>query len=424
MATVIIMPKQGQSVESCVVTKLHKAVGDTVAVGEILFSYETDKSAFDEEAKAAGTVLHYFIAEGDDVPCFDSVCIIGDAGEDVSSLTAGSAKSNDTVPVPVAATTAAPVAAQPVATVQPTVTAPASADGHIAISPRARGALARTGVDIADVTPSGAKGRITERDVIAAANTVKTAPVAAEAPVAATPQSVAATAAVDEYVEKKHTGVRKAIAKAMTHSLSSMAQLTLHSSADATELLAYRAKLKDNADKLGLPNITLNDMVLYAVSRTLKQFPNVNALYFDDVVREYNVVHLGVAMDSERGLLVPTIFNADSKSLSQIADASKAYGAAVKANAITPDALKGGTFTVTNLGALGVEQFTPVINPPQVAILGVGGLTTRLKPDGKPYQAMGLSLTFDHRAIDGAPAARYLQALVKALESFALLLSM
>ena len=182
-------------------------------------------------------------------------------------------------------------------------------------------------------------------------------------------------------------------------------------------------------DNLGLAvaaaNPTLNDILLFAVSRVLKNHRACNAHFFDDRMVYFNRVHLGMAVDTPRGLMVPTIFNADLLDLAGIAREARTVADACQKGTVVPDQLKGGTFTLTNLGTLGIESFTPVINPPQTCILGVNTLVTRVKDvDGRavPYQAMTLSLTFDHRALDGAPAARFLKDLKAALENFPLLL--
>jgi pyruvate dehydrogenase E2 component (dihydrolipoamide acetyltransferase) len=227
------------------------------------------------------------------------------------------------------------------------------------------------------------------------------------------------------YVDEKLPNIRKVIAKSMHASLSTMAQLTLNSSFDATKLLAFRASLKKMGEAMGIGNITLHDMVLFAVSRVLLKHCSVNAHFLDDKMRFFNTVNLGIAVDTDRGLLVPTVFSAEKLSLTELSRAAKAVITEAQSGTISPDKLKDGTFTVTNLGSLGVESFTPVINPPQTCILGVNNITRRLKEvDGKDvsYPAMGLSLTFDHRALDGAPAARFLKDVCEALESFDLLL--
>ena len=212
----------------------------------------------------------------------------------------------------------------------------------------------------------------------------------------------------------------------MHASLNDMAQLTHNSSFNASSIQAFRKQLKAAAEKdPTLPNITLNDMVMFAVAKTLKKHPDLNAHFLGDKIRNFSGVHLGMAVDTPRGLLVPTIFNADKMSLSELAKAAKQLAAEAQAGSISPDKLSGASFTVSNLGMFGIESFTPVINPPQTGILGVDCIVERVKTvngEIKTYPAMGLSLTYDHRALDGAPASRFLQDLCRALENFSTLL--
>ena len=431
LANPVIMPRQGQSVESCIITAWHKKPGDAESEGDVLFSYETDKSAFDEKSLFSGTLLKVMFEEGDVVPCLDTVCFIGDAGEDVSSLGAEkedivSTAENEAAPEAKAAAVAAPAAE--------VTGVPAAAGERIKISPRAKNLALKTGVDMTGVSATGPHGRIIERDINAALDKGAVGTVAAvedflagkisDAKDAEQPAEAAVPAAsLAEYEEVPMSGVRRAIARSMHASLSEMAQLTLNASFDATALLEYRKQLKAGAEAMGLCKISLNDMVMYAVSRVLPEHPAINATLTDNTLRIYKHANLGLAVDTERGLLVPTIFAADTLSLSRLAASNKAAAAKARDGALTPDEMSGASFTVTNLGSLGVESFTPVINPPQVAILGVCATVNRLRDDGTVYPAMGLSLTFDHRAVDGAPAAKFLKALCTALENFGLLLA-
>ena len=445
MATVVIMPRQGQSVESCIITAFNKKVGDMVEKGETLFSYETDKSSFDEPAPESGKILAIFREEGDDVPCLENVCVIGQDGEDISAFVP---KGDDSAPAKEAALAEeakAPAAKEeevaPVATVGTT--------DIRAISPRARLLAEKTHADLLKAVPTGPNGRIIERDVqrlvdlgltvspaakdgytaavegsgingkvvLGDLNAPAAAPAAAEAPIAAP---------VAAYEDVKLPNIRKVIARSMHDSLANMAQLTLNASFDATKLMAIRASLKAGAEKMGLGNITLNDMVLFGVSRVLLNHKTLNAHYLDDTMRYFNTVNLGVAVDTERGLMVPTVFGAEKMSLNELSKAAKTVITAAQSGTINPDLLKGATFTITNLGSLGIESFTPVINPPQTGILGVCNITKRIKEvngEDVTYPAMGLSLTFDHRALDGAPAAKFLKELCFALENFDLLLT-
>ena len=440
MATPVIMPRQGQSVESCIIGKWHKAVGDTVAVGDILFTYETDKATFDEEAKEAGTMLGIFFEEGDDVPCLTTVCAIGNAGEDVSSLApagedapaAPAEEKKEEAPVAAAAVVAAPVTAE--------------RKDNVFISPRAKALAEKHNVDYNFANGTGPNGRVIERDIQAMIDAgLMTTPAAAgnydasitgtgiggrislndlNAPAAAA--SATAEAPDMEFEEVKLPTIRKVIAKSMHTSLSTMAQLTLNTSFDATNIMQYRSFVKENMERLGLANITLNDIVLYAVSRTVLNHKDANAHFYDDKMVFFKNVHLGLAVDSPRGLIVPTIFNANKKSLNDIATEAKALAKKCKEGTITPDEMTGGTITVTNLGSFGIESFTPVINPPQTCILGVDTIETNIKEvngEYKYYPAMGLSLTFDHRALDGAPAAKFLKELKQNLENFSILLA-
>ena len=422
------MPRQGQSVESCIITEWKKKVGDKVAVKDVLFSYETDKSSFDELSEVEGTLLAVFASEGDDVECLRPVCVIGNEGEDISALIPkdGSAPAEEAKPEEKKEEAAKPEAPK----AEAVSTAADNSDGRMKISPRARHLAERTDADLSRAVPTGPNGRIIERDVNAlldkgftnadkAEVKAEPAPAAkAEAP-AAKPENTA------EYTDVKLPNIRKVIARSMHASLSNMAQLTLNSSFDATQVMAYRKMLKANAEALGMNNITLNDIVLYAVAKTIPAFRDLNAHYLDDkeIIRYFNTVNLGIAVDTERGLLVPTVFGAEKLSLNDLAGEAKSVIVAAQKGQISPDKLKGASFTVTNLGAMGIESFTPVINPPQTGILGVGAVTYRVKADGSTYPAMGLSLTFDHRALDGAPAAKFLKALCDNLANFNLLLA-
>jgi pyruvate dehydrogenase E2 component (dihydrolipoamide acetyltransferase) len=457
MATPIIMPRQGQSVESCIIAKWHKSKGDKVDIGDILFTYETDKATFDEEAKEQGTLLDIFFEEGDDVPVLTNVCVIGEEGESVAEFDPRG-KEDIEEEEPAAEQDDQPKAEQAQPKMEDIssnqgVTAVA-ADGRVKISPRARNLAEKSDIDYRYAPGTGPQGRIIERDIITLKESgsfvtasareeylksgrigqiqgtgiggrITTKDLAAM-PAASEVLGVPAEALQPEYTEVKLTNIRKVIAKAMHNSLASTAQLTLNSSFDATNILAFRKKIKENKERLALENITLNDIVLYAVSRTLPNHKDINAHFIDDKMLIFNNVNLGVAVDTDRGLIVPTIFNANHKSLNEISREAKALIEECQKGTINPDLLQGGTFTVTNLGTLDVESFTPVLNPPQTGILGVNSIVQRVKEVNGEYvyyPAMGLSLTFDHRALDGAPAARFLKELKTNLENFTILLA-
>ena len=411
MSTVITMPQQGLTEESSVIAEWYVKEGDVVKTGTPLFAIETGKATFDVESEADGTVLGIFAAEGDDVPIRAPVCVIGEPGEafERPQKPAGSAPSVQ------AEAEKKPDAAP--AAVQPVAAKPQGETGFA--SPRAKAAAERAGVDWHLAAPTGAEGRVIERDIAGlAANRG-----GADLPVKETVEDESEA----EFEIIKNSGIRKVIAQNMHDSLAGMAQLSMTAYFDATELFAFRAKVKAMGEKLGYPNISINDMILFAVSRTVLDHPLFNAHFSDAETKIFHKVHLGVATNTERGLMVPTLFNADRKSLNKISREAKALSAACRENTIKPDQLKGGTITVTNLGNNDISSFTPVINPPQTAIIGVCSPEWRVRPgkDGEieMYRAMGISLTFDHRAVDGAPAAAFLHDFCQRLESFSLLLA-
>lgn len=415
MAIPVIMPRQGQSVESCIINKWMKKVGDKVEVGDILFSYETDKAAFEEEAKESGTLLAILAEEGDDVPCLDNVAVLGEEGEDISAfLNASNAEE--------APKEEAPAAEAPKAEVKAVATGTVKEGERIKISPRAKNEAIERGLDYTKAVPTGPDGRIIERDIVELSKNPEAFAMAEAAPAAA----AAAPVSESEFEDIPLSNVRKVIAKAMHTSLSSMAQLTHTFSFDATNMLALRKQFKASAEVLGLENITLNDIILFAVSRVLMNHKDLNAHFLDDKMRIFKDVNLGMAVDTPRGLLVPVIKGANKLSLNEIAKEAKRLAKSAQEGNINPDDLNGGSFTVSNLGSFGVESFTPVINPPQTGILGVDTITTRVRMvDGQmvPYQAMGISLTYDHRALDGAPASRFAQELCRTLENIQALLA-
>lgn len=470
MATFVKMPKIGLSDESAIIAKWHKKTGEEVRAGEILFTIETDKSTFDVEAEVDGTLLEIFYDEGEEVQVLADVAIIGSKGEKFSSSVSAGDKPENLQKFPDRESQTAEDRVQ----LRQITEGPNSAllgkeHEKIKISPRARNLAERGGVDFRIASPSGPEGRIIERDIVkmikegpvftpaareeyqksdislpilkgtGIGERVTTADIQNAAKVKETEEKAAikkdeglqkraveSSNIMPPYKEIKFSNIRKVIARNMMNSLESTAQLTINTTFDATEIMAYREKVKANREKCDLENITLNDMVLYAVTRTLLKHPELNAHLVDDTMIVFENVNLGVAVDTERGLMVPTIFNADRKSLNEISKEVKELAEQCRKGSINPDYLKGGTFTVTNLGTLDVEHFTPILNPPQTGILGICSIILRPRMVSGGYEyypAMGLSLTFDHRAVDGAPAARFLKDLKRNLENFSLLLA-
>ena len=440
MATIVVMPQLGNSVESCIIVEWMIAEGDTVAVDQTLASIETDKSTMEVPSTAEGTVLKLLWEEGDEVPVKDPLIIVGEPGEDISGLVPGGDAAPAEADAPAEQAAAAPEAAAP---------AFATERATGAVSPRARALAASNGVDASAIAEgSGPHGRVIERDVAAAiaagpvlTSAARAAGVSAaegtgiggrvsvadagRTAEAAPAAAVAAPAAAADFPGASTSaplkGVRKVVAKRMMESLTSTAQLTLNTTANAAGILAMRKKVKNADEALGLNKITLNDLVCFAVSRTLLKYPVFNAHLEDGVLTEFEQVHLGFACDTPRGLLVPVIRSAQALGLKAFSDEAKRLAGGAIDGSLSPDFLSGGTFTVSNIGSFGIETFTPVINLPQTAILGVGAITPRpaVAADGTigVEQRLNLSLTIDHQVIDGADGARFLRDLVAAIEN-------
>ena len=453
MATAVVLPRLGQTVESCIIVDWKKEEGDSVTEGEPLCEVETDKAMLDVESPASGTLLELFFQQGDEVPVQINIAAIGEPGEDVSSLRPDTAAEGVAVveppPVPDEAVKAVKAIRPDTADLAPILdVTPAQTDLGTGISPRARNLAKERDLEITGIEGTGPGGRIIERDVQAVLATLPpitplaksmvaqgavTAPAYGSGiggrviagdlrPVSAEPETTE-----DEVQKIPLKGVRKVIAERMLSSMQTTAQLTLNASADARSLLAYRQRLKNSPEALDLQGVTINDLILFAVSRTLPEHPELNALFAEEAIFQYNAVHLASAVDTPRGLIVPVIRNADALSLKEISQEARRQSSACLEGNISPDELAGGTFTVTNLGSLGIENFTPILNPPQVGILGVGNVNLKpveIEGDVKFIPHIGLSLTINHQVVDGAPAARFLQTLSQRLAEIDLLLAL
>lgn len=450
MATVVVMPQLGNSVESCLIVSWQVKVGDEIAENAIVCEVETDKASMEVPSSAAGTVLALLWAEGDDVPVKEPLLVVGAAGEDPKpALDAAGWKGADgeAQAAPAAEAAAPTTAPEPEAAAQVERTAATGAS-----SPRARTLAAANSLDLGAVAEgSGPGGRVIERDVkdaLTSATTgaaragahgsaaqgtglggrVTTADLAApaEPAVAAAPAAPRSASAVDADFPgpseaTKVKGVRKVISDRMMNSLATSAQLTYTTTANAQGLLDLRKKLKSSDPSLGMNGVTIGDLVGYAAVRAAAKNPSHNAHLADGVLTTFERVHMGFACDTPRGLLVPTVRNASLMSLREFSAVSKQLANEAIQGSINLDLLSGATFTVSNLGGFGIESFTPLLNVPQTAILGVDAIFPRVKvnADGSigAEQRIGLSLTADHRAIDGADAARFLQDLVTFIEA-------
>ena len=458
MATKVILPKLGQTMEEGTIVEWLKKEGDPVNRGDVLFQLESDKAVLEVEARTKGVLLKILLDKGTKAPVMTVVGIVGKPDEDIGDLLS----EVQGAPAPPASPQVAP---EPAATVPATAASPAAvappepaaelvpvhAEGErIFASPRARKLASEKDVNLAFVGGSGPNGRIIEKDILAflerqPAATPLARKVAREAglPLAQVPStgvrlsaaqvlaarvpaqaSLPTTSAEGEIVPM--AGVRAIIAERMGTSAHTTAAVTLQSVVDATEFVALRTKLKEAfAEELGF-SIGYNDLLAVIVARCLVELPYMNVRLEPDGIRTLQEVNMGMAVDGERGLLVPVIHNADKMGIKEFAQAFRELVARARQGKALPDDLSGGTFTITNLGMFGVDMFTPIINLPECAILGVG----RIRPepvvvDGEVVvrQRMWVSLTFDHRLVDGAPAARFLQAIMRYVESPYLLLA-
>jgi pyruvate dehydrogenase E2 component (dihydrolipoamide acetyltransferase) len=440
MATAVIMPRQGQSVESCIITKWYKKKGDEVKVDDLLFAYETDKASFEETAKVSGILLDIFFNEGDEAPVLTNVAVIGKQGENTTEFKPK--EGSDTKAATTSTNDEVVKNHEPkVETKTPILTQETRNSIASGISPRAKNTAEKLGVSTSILTGSGPKGRVIERDVIEASqNQPRLTPLAQEIATTtgqsvingsgfggkalATDLGAGSYSGTIDYTDAKLSNVRKIIAASMHASLQNSAQLTHHMGADVRKLLEYRNMVKKALDKGSPHNITLNDMVCWCVIRALKQMPEANSHFLGTNIRTFNKVHLGIAVDTPRGLMVPVVRNADDLSLSGLSSQLKSVAEACRKGSIDPALLQSSaaSFTISNLGNYGVEMFTPVINLPQVAILGVCTIINRPTDlcNGAfgfvPY--IGLSLTYDHRAIDGGPATLFLREIKNEIENF------
>jgi pyruvate dehydrogenase E2 component (dihydrolipoamide acetyltransferase) len=447
MALVVILPKQGQSVESCIITEIKKKKGDTVKKGDVLFAYETDKASFEEESPADGVVLECFYNDGDEVPVLLDMMVIGQPGDDYAGLLQTTENVQQTTDDRQQTTEKVETLKVDVASESSHQHINTSTHQNSFVSPRAKNLAEKEALNASELSGSGPKGRVIEKDVLAALESrPKLTPLAkkiateegvqpqgAGSGLAGTakaadllPPPVNAIYGVD-YEDKKLSNMRKLIAKAMHSSLQNSAQLTHHLGADARNIQNLRKKAKKAFEAGTLSaNLTINDFVCFAVVKALKKFSNVNSHFLGESMRLFNKVHLGLAVDTERGLMVPAVRNADDLSIIGLANQLKEVANSCKKGAISPELLssEAATFTVSNLGAYGVEMFTPVINLPQSAILGVNTIVPRPKDLGDgvygfvPY--IGLSLTYDHRALDGGEATRFLKQIAIEIETLEL----
>lgn len=412
MATEIRMPQFGVSMETGTIAQWFKVVGDPVKAGEVVASIETEKLTNDVLSEADGVMLAIVAQEGDELPIQGLMAVVGAPGETWGGETAAAAPA-----APAAEAAPAPAAAAPAA-VQ---------GGRVKASPLARKVAAELGVDLTLVSSTGTSGRIKAKDVYAYAETAKAAPAAESATPA--PAAVAAPVAagtafpvknlelMEGDVAEKMTGMRKVVAQRMYTSAVEIPTVTQTMKVDVTKLLAFRKELNAGREQ----KLSLNDFILKAVAKALRRSPQMLvSLDGEQIIRRAHV-NLGMAVALDAGLIVPVIRDADLLGLEALSTKAKDLASRARNGQLNADEYKGSTFTVSNLGMFGVESFTPIINQPDAAILGVNCTEDELvmEEDGTitKHQVLRISLTFDHRLLDGSDAARFQQCVRDLLQS-------
>ena len=412
MAIVINMPRLSDTMTEGVVAKWHVKVGDAITEGKLLAEIETDKATMDFEAFPGqeGTLLHIGVGEGEASPVDTILAVIGAKGEDISALLAGAPAE----PAPAAAAVAvevreapAPVAV-PAPTPAPAATPAPTADHRVKASPLAKSLAAEKGVDLRAVTGSGEGGRIVKRDIETAATASAATPSAAPTAAVSYPSS--------GYQDTPISQMRKTIAKRLSESKFTAPHFYLTLSVDMDAAIEARQALNASGDH----KISFNDLVVKAVAKGLKKHPAVNSAWLGDVIRTNYDVHVGVAVAVEDGLLVPVVRHADAKSLTQISAEVKDFAQRAKTKKLQPMDWEGNTFTISNLGMFGIDQFTAIVNPPDSCILAVGGIqSVPVVKNGQvvPGNIMKLTLSCDHRVVDGATGSAFLNSVKAFLES-------
>ena len=419
MATAVIMPKAGMAMETGTITRWLKKVGDPVKKGEPLLEIETDKVSMEVEAEVAGVLLAVLADAGAVVPVIQTIAWLGAAGEAVPAVEKKAAALKPAAPVK---------DATKVSEVAPAKTISNNVTGKIAATPAAKYLAKEAKIDLATIKPTSASGVVKRRDVEAKAK-IKVSPLARKIAAArgVDLQTVKGTGAGGKIMladiealplpptKIPLVGMRKVIAQRMTQSKREIPEVTLTLSADVTALLALRVKLKAEGQAY-----TVNDFIMAAVVKALSESSMVNATLENDVIHCWPDVNLGVAVGLDNGLVVPVIHKAQAYAFSELAAFAKEQVALARAGKLLPDAFMGGTFTITNLGMYGVEHFNPIINLPQVAILGICAAQERLfleQGQVKARTMMPLCLTHDHRVIDGVCGMNFLNKVKGYLES-------
>lgn len=408
MDEVVLMPRLSDTMEEGVIANWHKQVGDAVKKGEVLADIETDKATMELESYKNGTLLYIGAQKGEKIPVNGLLCIIGEKDKvNVEAIVAAS-KSGPTV---AAAASPAPAPPAPVATTQaPVLMEVVEQNGRIKASPLAKKIAKDKGVDLAQLRGSGDGGRIIKADV----DHFKVGSTVAPVPQSTVPVYQGQT--TEGYTDIPNSQMRGVIAKRLAESKFSAPHFYLKMEINMDNAISARTQLNEAS----AVKVSFNDFVIKAVALALRQHPAVNASWMGDKIRRYQHVHIGMAVAIEDGLIVPVIRFADNKTLPQIAAEAKELATKAKNKKLQPNEFTGNTFTISNLGMMDIDEFTAIINPPDSCILAVGRISEKIVRKGEGFaatQVMKVTLSCDHRSVDGATGAAFLQTVKKFLEN-------
>ena len=408
---VVLMPRLSDTMEAGVIAAWHKKVGDTVKKGEVLAEIETDKATMELESYKNGTLLHIGAQKGEKIPVNGLLCIIGDAGKvDIAAAIAAAGKPTAATKTEAAAPVASPApAAAPAPVTTTTAVSSSTENGRVKASPLAKKIAKDKGVDLNLLQGSGDGGRIIKADI------ENFTPGASST--TASPKLASYSGSTEEgYTDFPNSQMRNVIARRLAESKFSAPHFYLRMEINMDNAMAARTQLNE----VSPAKVSFNDMVVKAVALSLRQHPAINSSWLGDKIRRYKHIHIGVAVAIEDGLIVPVIRFADNKTLPQIAAETKELAGKAKNKKLQPNEFTGNTFTISNLGMMDVEDFTAIINPPDSCILAVGRIKETVVRKGDGFAAtnvMKLTLSCDHRSVDGASGAAFLQTVKKYLEN-------
>ncbi|UOE53582.1 dihydrolipoamide acetyltransferase family protein [Cytobacillus oceanisediminis] len=401
MSVEVVMPKLGMAMKEGTVSIWNKQVGDRVGKGEPIASVSSEKIEIDVESPAEGTLLEIAVPEGEGVPPGAVICYIGHPGEKIAPV-------SDSVQTEEPTADESPVKETPVKSKQVK-----TGGDRVKISPVARKMAEAGGINISEIQGTGPGGRITKEDVQEAMKQSRVQKAEEKQ------MDTSVLESSEQAQEMKVSGIRKVIAGRMHDSLQQTAQLTMNMKVDVTELISLQKQTAETVQNRYENKLTVTDFIARAVVLSLQQHPHMNSAYINETIHLFKHVHLGMAVAIDKGLVVPVIRHSEKCSLIELSSSIKTLAQKARGGQLSSEEMQGSTFTISNLGSYGIEHFTPILNPPESGILGVGAVYDTPVFKGETIEKrsiLPLSLTFDHRVLDGAPAAAFLQTVKQFLE--------